>query len=261
VWQRACEDDSVIIERSMNDAYFSNCYLVADRSGGDAVVIDAGQPVEPLVAAAERHRVEPAYILLTHHHADHVDGVARLATLWPSAQILIHPLERDLVPAANASVEAGQRIDVGELAIRPLHTPGHTKGMLSFLVEHERSAAVFTGDTLFRDSVGGVRGPGHDSYQALKDSIMGTLMELDGEVEVRPGHSDTTTIAREWEHNPFIRIWRGLDREGSEPCIALGDPATLILMAGDYDGGQKAWVRWPDGSDDIVPGSRVERAG
>jgi glyoxylase-like metal-dependent hydrolase (beta-lactamase superfamily II) len=251
----------VIIERSMNEADSSNCYLVADRPDGAAVVIDAGRPIEALVAAAERNRVVPAYVLLTHHHQDHVDGVGTLAARWPAARILIHPLEGDMVPDATGSVDAGQRIEVGELSIRPLHTPGHTKGMMSFLVEHHGSAAVFTGDTLFRDSVGGVRSSGHDTYQALKDSIMGTLMELDGKVEVRPGHSDATTIAQEWEHNPFIRIWRGLDREGSEPCVAFGDPATLILLATDYDGGHKAWIRWPDGSDDIVPGSRVERVG
>jgi glyoxylase-like metal-dependent hydrolase (beta-lactamase superfamily II) len=117
---------------------------------------------------------------------------------------------------------------------------------------------VFTGDTLFRDSVGGVRAPGHTTFQALKDSIMGTLMELDSETEIYPGHADATSVAREWEHNPFIRIWRGLDREGTQSCVALGDTATLILLGPDYDGGHKAWVRWPDGSDDVVPGSQVE---
>ncbi|MGA2758540.1 MAG: hypothetical protein ABSF58_14430, partial [Solirubrobacteraceae bacterium] len=146
----------------------------------------------------------------------------------------------------------------GDLVIRPLHTPGHTLGMLSFLIEHRGSAAVFTGDTLFRDSVGGVRAPGHATYQALKDSIMGTLMELDSETEIYPGHAGSTTVGREWEHNPFIRIWRGLDREGSQSCIALGDPATLVLLGPDYDGGHKAWVRWADGSDDIIAGSQVQ---
>ena len=56
-------------------------------------------------------------------------------------------------------------------------------------------------------------------------------------------------------------MWRGLDPEGTEPCTALGDPATLVLLGDDYDGGHKAWVRWPDGRDDIVPGSQVKRDG
>jgi glyoxylase-like metal-dependent hydrolase (beta-lactamase superfamily II) len=127
--------------------------------------------------------------------------------------------------------------------------------MLSLLVD---GTDVFTGDTLFKGSVGGVRAPGSTSYADLKSSIMDTLMSLPRETRVHPGHTDPTTIGDELEHNGFIRIWRGVDPEGSEPCTALGEPATLILLGDDYDGGHKAWVRWPDGSDDIVPGSRVE---
>ncbi len=117
---------------------------------------------------------------------------------------------------------------------------------------------MFTGDTLFKDSVGGVKAPGHTTYTDLRDSIMGTLMELPPDTVIYPGHSEETTVAREWEANAFIRVWRGLDPEGSQPCTALGEPATLVLLGADYDGGTKAWVRWADGSDDIVPGSRVE---
>ena len=248
----------MIIEHSRNAQYLSNSYLVCDHQGGSAVVIDAGGPLEPLFAAAERLKVVPSMVLLTHHHHDHVSDVGGLVGRWPSLPVLISPLERDLVGTATGTIDTGERVSVGELVIRPLHTPGHTRGMLSFLVEHRGSAAVFTGDTLFRDSVGGVRAPGHTTFQALKDSIMGTLMELDSETEIYPGHADATSVGREWEHNPFIRIWRGLDREGTQSCVALGDSATLILLGPDYDGGHKAWVRWPDGSDDVVPGSQVE---
>jgi hydroxyacylglutathione hydrolase len=248
----------VIIEHARNDQYLSNTYLVADHQGGSAVVIDAGGPLEPLFAAAERLDLTPSMVLLTHHHHDHVSELGGLTARWPSVPVLISPLERDLVGAATGTIDTGERLAPGELVIRPLHTPGHTRGMLSFLVEHRGSAAVFTGDTLFRDSVGGVRAPGHTTFQALKDSIMGTLMELDSDTEIYPGHADATTVGREWEHNPFIRLWRGLDREGTQSCVALGDPATLVLLGPDYDGGHKAWVRWADGSDDVVPGSQVE---
>jgi hypothetical protein len=86
---------------------------------------------------------------------------------------------------------------------------------------------------------------------------MDTLLTLPPTTTIHPGHAEPTTVAHELETNPFVRIWRGLDPEGTEPCTALDEPATLILLADDYDGGHKAWVRWPDGSDDIVPGSRV----
>ena len=68
-----------------------------------------------------------------------------------------------------------------------------------------------------------------------------------------------TTIGDEWESNPFVRVWRGVDEPGDDPCTVAGRPATLLLFAGDYDGGHKGFVRWEDGSHDIVPGSRVER--
>jgi hypothetical protein len=88
---------------------------------------------------------------------------------------------------------------------------------------------------------------------------MDVLLKLPPETVIRPGHTDPTTVREEWETNSFVRIWRGLDPEGDEPCTALDEPATLIHLGDDYDGGHKAWVRWPDGSDDIVPGSKVQR--
>jgi glyoxylase-like metal-dependent hydrolase (beta-lactamase superfamily II) len=129
--------------------------------------------------------------------------------------------------------------------------------MVSVLVN---GTDAFTGDTLFKGSVGGVRAPGHTTYEDIKQSIMETLLKLSPATRIHPGHSDPTTVADELERNPFVRIWRGVDAEGQEPCTALGQPATLVLMAEDYDGGNKAWVRWQDGSDDIVPGSQVERS-
>ncbi len=172
--------------------------------------------------------------------------------------MLIHALERELVPASTGELVPGEQLAVGGLRIDSLHTPGHTAGMISLLVHHGDETAVFTGDTLFKGSVGGVRAPGHTTYADLKSSIMDTLLALPPDTPIHPGHTEPTTVADELESNRFVRIWRGLDPEGSGSCTALGEPATLILLGDDYDGGHKAWIRWPDGSDDIVPGSRVE---
>jgi hydroxyacylglutathione hydrolase len=276
---------AMIVERSLNEQFLSNTYLVTDGEGGPGFFVDAGGPVAPLVDAAKRLGVEPTHVLLTHHHFDHVSEVGALRKRWPKLEVVVDPLEREPLAAMGdalgkgaglGTIEVGEVLQFGKLEVRPLKTPGHTAGMLSFLVSEPGGASgrpgagagpggfqggdavVFTGDTLFKGSVGGVRAPGHTTYTDLRDSIMGTLMELPGETIVYPGHTDATTVAREWEHNAFIRVWRGLDAEGSEPCIALGEPATLVLLGEDYDGGKKAWVRWPDGRDDIVPGSRVE---
>jgi len=247
----------MIIERSMNDQWLSNTYLVADEQGSDAVLIDAGGPVAPLLDVVERMRFRLTHVLLTHHHHDHVAELERVLERHPRTPVLIHPLERDLVSGVTATMEPGEPIHSGALEIVPLHTPGHTAGMLSLLIG---GTDVFTGDTLFKGSVGGVRAPGHTTYADLKSSIMDTLLTLPPRTRIHPGHTDPTTVADELEHNAFVRIWRGLDPEGDKPCTALGEPATLILLGDDYDGGYKAWIRWPDGSDDIVPGSRVERS-
>jgi hydroxyacylglutathione hydrolase len=246
----------VIVERSMNDDFLSNTYVVADEPGGHAVMIDAGGPVEPLLDYVHRGQFTLTHVLLTHHHNDHVSEVDLVLERHPGAQVLIHELERDRVPSATGTMAAGAKIEAGTLEIEPIHTPGHTAGMLSLLVN---GGDVFTGDTLFKGSVGGVRAPGSTSYADLKTSIMDKLLKLPGPTRIHPGHTDPTTVSDELEHNAFVRIWRGVDPEGDEPCTALGQPATLILWGVDYDGGHKAWVRWPDGSDDIVPGSRVER--
>ena len=243
----------MILDRSMNDSWLSNTYLVGDVSGGEGAFVDAGGPIGPLLEAVDRHALSVTHVLLTHHHHDHVAELGDLLERFPDAAVLAHPDER--VPGVNETIQPGERVQVGELEMEAIPTPGHTKGMLSFRVGN----AVFTGDTLFRGSVGGVRAPGHTTYADLKESIMERLMKLPPDTDLLPGHTDATTVAEEWKHNPFIRVWRGLDPEGSEPCTALGEPATLILLAADYDGGKKAWVRWPDGSDDIVPGSQVQR--
>jgi hydroxyacylglutathione hydrolase len=245
----------VILERSMQSDWLSNAYLVGDREGGTGVVIDSGGPAGPLLEAAERYRLDVGLLLLTHHHHDHVAQ----NHVWKErhrVEILAHPLEAERLMDVDVTIEPGELIEAGELRIESLHTPGHTAGMLNFVVNSEH---VFTGDTLFKGSVGGVRAPGSTGFADIKRSIMDVLMKLPPETNVHPGHTDPTTIGAEWEGNAFVRLWRGLDDEGDDPCRVGDEDATLVLWAPDYDGGHKAWVRWADGRDDIVPGSAVTR--
>jgi hydroxyacylglutathione hydrolase len=249
----------VIVERSMHPQWLSNAYLLADEPGGSGVVIDSGAPPEPLLEAIERHGVIVERLLLTHHHYDHVCENATYRERL-GVEVLAHPLEAARLDDVDRELAAGEVVEVGSLRVDGIHTPGHTDGMLSFRVRGRSGpAAVFTGDTLFKGSVGGVRAPGSTSFEDLRASIMDVLMELPPDTVVHPGHSDPTTIGEEWESNAFVRLWRGLDEEGAERCSVGGEPATLVLLGPDYDDGHKAWVRWPDGRDDIVPGSVVER--
>ena len=121
-------------------------------------------------------------------------------------------------------------------------------------------AKVFTGDTLFKGSVGGTRGPGHATFAELQRSIVDVLLALPPETEVLPGHTEPTTVDAERRTNPFVRAWQGDDRVDERPCVAFGQPATLLLRAADYDGGTKCWVRFADGREDTVPGSAVREA-
>jgi hydroxyacylglutathione hydrolase len=217
----------VLVERSLHPDYLSNAYLVADEEGGKAVYVDSGAPLEPLRAAAELWRVSPELVLRTHSHADHVEHEGELGL----------PVRTDAV-------------EVGALRVEALPTPGHSDDMVAFVVNGE---SVFTGDTLFKDSVGG------GDFERVRQSVMDVLMKLPPETRVLPGHTDETTIGREWEVNPFIRVWRGAEPEGTERVLVAGDDATLIVWSPDYDGGGKAWVRFDDGRDAIVGGSRVQR--
>jgi glyoxylase-like metal-dependent hydrolase (beta-lactamase superfamily II) len=211
----------------MDPRWLSNAYLVADEEGGSALYVDSGAPLEPLLAAAARWRVKPEVVLRTHSHPDHVEHEAELG-----------------LPVETGAAE------VGGLRVEALLTPGHSDDMVAFVVNQE---AVFTGDTLFKDSVGG------GNFEQIRSAVMDVLMKLPAELRVLPGHTDETTIGREWDENPFVRVWRGVEAEGTDAVRVGGEDATLIVWSPDYDGGGKAWVRFADGRDAIVGGSRVER--
>jgi hydroxyacylglutathione hydrolase len=238
----------MVIERAMSDGFLTNTYLVAAAPGGPGFLIDAGGPMQPLFDAADRQDIDVTHVLLTHHHHDHVCALDEVKRRYPDIAVLAHPDE-------PVDAQPFEPLSIGALDVGAVHTPGHTKGMLNFTV----GGHVFTGDTLFKGSIGGVRAPLSTSYADIKASIMETLMDLDHATEVHPGHTDPTTIGDEWERNAFIRVWRGVDPEGDEQVTVWGDPATLVVWGDDYDGGHKAWLRWADGRDDIVPGSQVER--
>ncbi|MEP6910621.1 MAG: hypothetical protein ABI896_09365 [Actinomycetota bacterium] len=218
----------MLVERTMDPGWLSNAYLLADEQGGTAVFVDSGPAMGPLLETALSWNVEPRHVLRTHADHDHIAHEDELGV-----EVITGPL------------------DVGGLRIEALPTPGHSEDHIAFLVNGE---LCFAGDILFKDAVGG----GSD-VPAIRHSVMEVLMKLPLETRVLPGHTDETTIGREWEENPFVRVWRGVEPEGDEPCRVNGEEAVLVVWSPDYDGKGKALVRYGDGREAILGGSRITR--
>ena len=283
---RFVQDAPMIVERSTHPQFVSNTYLVADGEGGPAFFVDAGGPVEPLIEAAERLGLTPTHVLLTHHHFDHVSEVEALRERWPALRGADQPASsascsrrggrrrgrgaarigdrgrRDAAlrhargaPAAHpgphrrdALVPGQRRPSSGAPRRRPGSAPGGFPG---------GDAVVFTGDTLFKDSVGGVRAPGHTTYEDLRDSIMGTLMELPPEHRHlprprRPHHGR----ARVGVQPLHPRLARARPR-GRRALHGAGEPATLVLLGADYDGGTRPGCAGRTAATTSCPGSQV----
>ena len=248
----------MIVERTENPQWLSNAYLVADGAGGKGVLIDCNDELGPLLERAEREGIEITHILLTHPHLDHIAGLAEARERLGGPPLVAHPeAAAELDAEVAQTLGDGEKLRSGGLEIEAISTPGHATGHVAFLVS---GGDVFTADVLFKGTVGGTMAPGASGFADLKASVM-RLMDLPPETRVHPGHREPTTIGEEWESNPFVRIWRGLDEVGEEECTVWGRPATLKLWAPDYDGGNKAWIVFGDtGEEAIVGGSQVERA-
>jgi glyoxylase-like metal-dependent hydrolase (beta-lactamase superfamily II) len=217
----------------MHPSWLSNSYLLAVEDG-PALFVDSGADVAPLVEAVERWRATPVALLRTHSHGDHVEHEDEL-------------VQRYSIPVV---AEPGEWEWDG-VRVRGLATPGHSDDGLSFVVDEE---LVATGDTLFLDAVGG------GDVAQVRHSVMDVLLALPDEMRVLPGHTEETTIGRERASNPFVRVWSGAEPEGTERVRVGGRDATLLVWSPDYDGNGKAWVRFDDGDESIVGGSRVERS-
>jgi len=215
----------------MHPRFLSNAFVVGDERGGTAIFVDSGAPLAPLLNFLGQQGLHPTHVLRTHSHQDHV----------------LYEDDIDL-PVMTTSFQTGG------LQIEAIPTPGHSDDMVCFVVRDKWGEEyVFSGDTLFKNSIGG------GNFEQIKTAVMDVYMQMPKTRLVMPGHTDLTTIAGEWAKNPFVRVWRREDPEGTEH-VKVGDrDATLIVWSGDYDGKGKAWVRYDDGEDAIVGGSSVER--
>ncbi|MDN4521787.1 MULTISPECIES: MBL fold metallo-hydrolase [Mycolicibacterium] len=207
-----------------------NCYVLAPRQGADAIVVDPGQrAMGPLRQILDDNRLTPAAVLLTHGHLDHMWSAQKVADTY-GCPTFIHPADRHMLTdpikgfgrgflggLARSAVGAmfreprqvleldrdGDKIELGGIAVAVDHTPGHTQGSVVFRVEQGTEQVAFTGDTLFRSSVGRTDLPG-GSGRDLMESLVTKLLVLDDDTLVLPGHGERSTIGIERHTNPFL---------------------------------------------------------
>ena len=209
-----------------------NCYVLAPRAGSDAIVVDPGQrAMGTLRRILDENRLTPAAVLLTHGHIDHIWSAQKVADTY-GCPAFIHPADRFMLadPIKGFGPRIGQlalgalfreprqiveldrdgdTLDFGGIVVAVDHTPGHTRGSVVFRVpdgggESGFGALAFTGDTLFKQSVGRTDLPG-GSGRDLLDSIVTKLLVLDDDTRVLPGHGESTTIGLERRTNPFLQ--------------------------------------------------------
>jgi hydroxyacylglutathione hydrolase len=214
-----------------------NCYVLAPHAGADAIIIDPGQrAMGTLRRILDENRLTPAAVLLTHGHIDHIWSAQKVADTY-GCPAFIHPADRFMLadPIKGFGPRIGQRafgamfreprqvieldrdgdkLDLGGIVVAVDHTPGHTRGSVVFRVsdtdvsdandESGCGELAFTGDTLFKQSVGRTDLPG-GSGRDLMDSIITKLLVLDDDTRVLPGHGESSTIGLERRTNPFLQ--------------------------------------------------------
>jgi len=192
-----------------------NCYILASKPGASAIIIDPGQEKHKIDRKLKEHNLTPGLVINTHGHIDHIGcdddfGVAVYAHKFDAVLLKDQDLNLSTFLVSGFTVktdimklEDGQKVVLDDIELEIIHTPGHTPGGICLLLKSPQKNILFSGDSLFKESVGRTDFKGA-SHQLLMRSIKERLLVLDDEVLVFPGHGPKTTIGYEKAHNPFL---------------------------------------------------------
>ena len=203
----------MIIKTFIKPPIDNNNYLIIDEDTKEAALIDCSCFDDEILTEIEDQKANLKYVLLTHGHFDHITG---LNDTDEDVKVLMHSADMEWIkelntylpmigmpamktPRIDGHFSDGDIIKLGNLEIKVLHTPGHTQGGVCFYVENN----LFSGDTIFRESVGRCDLPGGD-YNQIIDSIEERIFALPEETVIYPGHGRTTTVGWEKVHNSFM---------------------------------------------------------
>ena len=208
----------MILEMLTVGPFQENCYVIGDEASGAGAIVDPGDEATRISLSVEQTGLEIAQLLITHAHIDHVGAVAALVDEYACpvlmnaeaepmleqlpTQAMMMGLRFGKVPTVDRYVEDEEVLEIGDLRLRSLYTPGHAPGHLAFYVDSEE--LLLSGDALFAGSVGRTDLFGGD-MELLMRSINERLLTLPDEARVYPGHGPQTTIGTERAHNPFLR--------------------------------------------------------
>lgn len=244
------------IIKMVNTDHLSNSYLIVSDLDDQAILIDAGADFQVIDSAIKETQAFLRAVFVTHHHPDHVAAISEVQYNY-HVPVYAHKLEIPHIVSEDIhEIDPDALFSFGDIRIDCLHVPGHTPGHMAYQV---CNFGCFTGDTLFKGSVGGTMSSAFSNFSDLKRSLMNKLMKLPMSLRVYPGHTESSTIRDEWEENRFIRAFREIDPLENRNCVAMGRKAELRVITRGYDGGTKAWVKFIDNQQEaIVPGSSVK---
>lgn len=195
----------------------ANNYLVIDNNSKEAVLIDCSDLIDEVLFDIEKMNLNLKYVLLTHGHFDHVMGVNDTKFLIDTPPVLIHeadiPLLENIndfmkmlnhpiveIPKHDGTLKDNDELFIGDLKIKVLHTPGHTKGSVCYLIGDN----LFSGDTIFEGTVGRTDLEG-GSFEDIKNSVKNKIFTLDKDTRILPGHGEFTSVEKELKYNDSVR--------------------------------------------------------